>query len=473
MLERQPINFLHQQTEIIKPKKPKWLIFLIIFIILLTIGFLARNIVGEYAPNDPEAYDPETLEAKKPEGFFKKISNLVFTKENQLKGQKDDRINILTLGIGGVGHDGPYLTDTIMIISIKPSTGQIAMISIPRDLEINIPGYGYSRINFANAFGENKNPGEGSLTTKKIIEEAFDLDLHYYLRMDFKAFEEIINEVGGITINVDNNFIDQLYPAANNEYQTIQFNKGIQTMDGKTALIFARSRHGNNGEGSDFARSKRQQKIILALKEKVLSFSTLTNPIKINNIRKTLEKNIRTDIEFSDIMSLLKMLKELDTQNIIHLVIDNSENDFLKNSFTANGAFVLQPVTGNFDNISKTIKNIFEEIKAEKNNTPQQERPILTSANIEIQNGTWIVGMAARMEKRLTDKNFLVTQIGNTNNRPIEKSGIYKITDKNLFDNLKTLAEETHIPIKEKLPEGIQVATTTDILLIIGTDFDI
>ena len=81
--------------------------------------------------------------------------------------------------------------------------------------------------------------------------------------------------------------------------------------------------------------------------------------------------------------------------------------------------------------------------------------------------------MAARMEKRLTDKNFLVTQIGNTNNRPIEKSGIYKITDKNLFDNLKTLAEETHIPIKEKLPEGIQVATTTDILLIIGTDFDI
>ena len=132
------------------------------------------------------------------------------------------------------------------------------------------------------------------------------LDLHYYLRMDFKAFEEIINEVGGITINVDNNFIDQLYPAANNEYQTIQFNKGIQTMDGKTALIFARSRHGNNGEGSDFARSKRQQKIILALKEKILSFSTLTNPIKINNIRKTLEKNIRTDIEFSDIMSLLK-----------------------------------------------------------------------------------------------------------------------------------------------------------------------
>ena len=88
MLERQPINFLHQQTEIIKPKKPKWLIFLIIFIILLTIGFLARNIVGEYAPNDPEAYDPETLEAKKPEGFFKKISNLVFTKENQLKGQR-------------------------------------------------------------------------------------------------------------------------------------------------------------------------------------------------------------------------------------------------------------------------------------------------------------------------------------------------------------------------------------------------
>lgn len=473
MLERQPVNFLHQQTEKIKPQKPRWLIFLIILGILFIGGCIAKNIIGEYAPNDPEAYDPNTLEAKRPEGFFKKISSLVFTKENELEGQTDDRINILALGMGGLGHDGPYLTDTNMIISIKPSTGQIAMISIPRDLQVDIPGYGYNKINFANSFGETKNAGQGAEFAAKVIEKTFDLKINYYVRLDFKAFEEMIDEVGGITVNVENSFVDQMYPAANSEYQTVQFTKGIQTMNGDLALKFARSRHGNNSEGSDFARAKRQQKIILALKEKVLSFSTLVNPIKINNIKNTLEKHISTNMEFSDIMAFLKMVKELDTQNIIHLVFDDSPNGFLKNGYTAEGAFILEPVTGNFDKINETIKNVFEAVQPIQDNTPAQEKPEMTTANVEIQNGTWVAGMAARMEKRLIDKNFIINQIGNTVERPVDKSGIYQITDKEISDTVNSLSNETHIPIKEKLPEGVQVASTTDILILIGTDIDI
>lgn len=473
MLERQPVNFLHQQTEKIKPQKPRWVIFLIILGILLIGGCIAKTIAGEYAPNDPEAYDPETLEAKRPEGFFKKISSIVFTKENELEGQENDRINILALGMGGLGHDGPYLTDTVMIISIKPSTGQIAMISIPRDLQVDIPGYGYNKINFANSFGETKNPGQGAEFATKVIEKTFDLKINYYVRLDFKAFEKMIDEVSGINVNVENSFVDQMYPAPNDEYQTIQFAKGVQTMNGDTALKFARSRHGNNSEGSDFARAKRQQKIILALKEKILSFSTLINPIKINNIKNTLEKHISTNMEFSDIMAFLKMIKELDTKNIIHLVLDDSPNGFLKNGYTAEGAFVLMPVTGDFNNINETIKNIFEKIEATKDNTPVQEKPKTTTANVEIQNGTWVAGMAARMEKRLTDKNFIVTQIGNSVERPIDKSGIYKISDKEISDTISSLSSETHIPIKEKLPDDVQVSSTTDILIIIGTDIDI
>lgn len=346
------------------------------------------------------------------------------------------------------------------------------MISIPRDLKVNIPGYGYNKINFANSYGETKNHGEGAKLANEVIEKTFNTDINYYFRIDFTAFKEIIDEVGGVTVSVDNSFIDEMYPAANEEYQTVQFTKGIQTMDGKTALEFARSRHGNNGEGSDFARAKRQQKIILALKEKVLSFSTLVNPIKVSNIISTLSKHFTTNMKFSDMMAFLKMIKELDTQNITHLVLDDSPNGFLKNGYTTEGAFILESITGNFDDITETIKNIFETVEPEKDNTPMQKKPELTPVNIEIQNSTWVAGMAARMEKRLTDKNFIINQIGNTVERPVEKSGIYKISELNFPDTLEALSNETHIAIQKTLPTNVQVNSTTDILVIIGSDLD-
>ena len=469
---QEPINLLypHSQIHNDEPRRPRRLIFLLIIALLLVGGCIFFVNKNSSLPQEPTAYDPVTLKPKRPDGFFNKISQMVFTPKNSLDGYSDDRINFLLLGIGGEGHDGPFLTDTMMIASIKPSTGQIAMVSIPRDLGVNIPGYGINKINHANAYGESKQSGAGPEVAQKIIEKTIDLKINYFVRVDFKAFNEIIDEVGGITINVDKSFVDEMYPAPNFEYQTIIFSKGVQTMNGDTALKFVRSRHGNNNEGSDFARAKRQQKVLFALKEKILSFGTLLNPIRINNIYGSLNRHIVTNLQFADIMSLARMMKELDTQKIITKVLDDSLNGYLISSISKDGAFLLNPKTGNFDDINTMIANIFETETAVADNTPSQSAPTLQPANVEIQNGTWIVGMAARMKKRLEDKNFVIGNVGNTVERPQSTSGIYQISNKNNADVIQALQAELHISIKQKPPADVQVASSSDILILLGED---
>lgn len=471
-MARQPVNFLQQQTEKIKSPAPRWLIFLAVAVLLFISGCAVRIIFNEKPPNDPSAYDPVTLEPKSPSGFFNKLKTLVLSKDNELEGQKDDRINILLLGMGGLGHDGPFLTDTNIIVSLKPSTGQVAMISIPRDLGVKIPGLGWYKINYVNALGESQKPGQGAELAKEIIEKTFDLDIHYYVRADFAAFKEIIDEVGGVTVEVERYFIDRMYPAADNEYQTVEFFPGAQTMDGQRALIYVRSRHGSNGEGSDFARAKRQQKILLALKEKLLSFNTLANPLRLNNIRKSLEKHISADLEFADIMSLLRLGKEANLNQIIHFVLNDSPDGFLRTGYSPAGAFILEPKTGDFEVINKTIKNIFAALPAAADDTPAQAKPALPANQIEIQNGTWIAGLAARLKKRLEDENFSIATIGNTAARPQSVSGIYQIRDSSSPAVLQALQEELRLPIRENLPADITPTSTTEILIVLGEDME-
>lgn len=478
-----PINFLYPKNHPEgdsswrqeKPQKrtKKTLFFIILISILVIGGCITRYSISKYQPEDPAKYDQATLQPKKPEGFFKQIGYLFFGTDNSLQGYSNDRINILLLGMGGAGHDGPYLTDTIILASIKPSTGQIALISIPRDLGVEVVGFGMDKINHINSYAESKNPGEGGEAARTTVENLFDIDIPYYFRLDFKAFSEIIDEMGGVSINVETGFVDQMYPTDNYDYQTISFNKGIQTMSGETALKFVRSRHGNNGEGSDFARAHRQQKILFALKEKLLSYSTLLNPFKINDIKNSLKNHITTNLSFANIMSLASLTKSLDTKTIDTVVLDDSPNGYLQSYINnTTGAFLLRPKTGNFDEINKLVANVFSETAAaKKDDTPVQSKPIIENAIVEIQNGTWNAGLAARMKKRLEDKSFIITTIGNTTERPQTYSGIYQINNSKDLTSLKqALQQELHIPVKQNLPLGISPAPDTEILVLLGED---
>lgn len=476
------VNFLYEENQEEKPKTnlKKWLFLLLIPLILTLVFFgfsYAKKISSTKNPLD---YNENTLEPKKPQGLFQKLAYLLFKPESKLTGQKDDRINVLLLGMGGLGHDGPYLTDTIMIASIKPSTNDIALISIPRDLGIEIDGY-VRKINSANSIGEVQKAEWGGAYATQVISKTFNLDIPYYIRIDFQAFSDIIDEVGGVRVNVDNSFTDYMYPADNDLYQTVSFKKGLQTFDGATALKFTRSRHGNNSEGSDFARSSRQQKIIQALKDKILSFSTLTNPVKIKNIIDSLEKHMTTNMGFDEILSFIRMAKDIQGDNVKHLVLDDSIGGYLHSYTGVDGAFLLGPNTGNFDEINSAIQNIFTDSNIAKvttttDETPLQESPKLDWATVEIENGTWQAGLAARLKQRLLDEKFFIDNVGNlaTELKPFSNSGIYSFApkDKDITVVLEGLQKELHIPIKIDVPNGIKpMSSSTDIIVVLGDDF--
>ena len=492
-IEKRPLNFLEKEADkqLNPPRKSRKRFLVLGLFVLLASIFLIRAFTPPAVSENPYEYDPITLEPKKPASIIKKITNFVFKRQPELAGKKDDRINILLLGMGGPGHNGPYLTDTMMIVSIKPSSGHIAMISIPRDLGVEIPGYGLQKINHANAYGEAKQEGAGAVFAAKIVEDTFDIEIPYYVRVDFQAFKEIIDNVGGVKIDVEKTFTDHEFPTPDDKYQSLTFMEGVQTMDGERALNYARSRHGNNGEGSDFARAKRQQKVILSLKEKILSFQTLANPIRISKIIQSLGKHISTNIELSGMIELLKIGRDVDFSNITTLVFDIETSGFLKSGYTPEGAYILSPVTGNFDSMKDAIKNIFE-YNSEKDSTPSQDTPAPESINIateketdyesggstenpedsiEIQNGTWRAGLAARVKEKLVGQDIEVKEVGNTQTRPTAESGIYVISAVSDVEMIKKIQSSLNIPLKDILPEGEQTVSSTNILIILGEDY--
>jgi len=476
-----PENPQHQEEP---PKKSRRGLFFIGFLIFLFLGaMVTRAIMLETQDSTPQE-NLGVLEAKKPTGILGKLKQFIFNKGSDVDGIKEDRINILILGQGGPGHDGPYLTDTIIVASIKPSTKQIAMMSVPRDLLVNIPGYGYRKINNANAFGENKNSGKGPELTKTVIQNTFDIPIHYYIRVDFAAFEDLVDKVGGVTIDVENSFTDPEYPIPGREdafpissrYEVLHFNKGIQAMDGETALKYARSRHGNNGEGSDYARSKRQQKVLLALKEKLLSFQTLINPAMINDILSTVESHIVTDLTLSEMLTFAGMGSELNTSAIINLTLDDSPTGHLRSGYDAVGAFILTPRSGSFEEINLALKNIFtpaatSTAKVVDTHTPVQTPALQTATVLEVHNGTWAPGLAAQVKSRLEQKQFMVGNVGNSVNRPQKQSGIYVVGTQVDEGVIEALKKELGFPVKQQVPTGENYANTTDILIILGEDF--
>ncbi len=492
MEEKNPVNLLQPQTSPLAPEQPKtrkrfWLFF-IIFVVLFFAGCGLRRYytLSEWS-NDPQNYDLKTL-TPKGVGVLETVKNFIFHSENILDGQKDDRVNILLLGIGGAGHDGPYLSDTNIILSIKPSTKEVAMISIPRDLGVDIPGQGIRKINAADAFGEADQQGNGGEYARQIFSKTFGLDIPYYARVDFQAFQEIVDEVGGVTVNSPRTFTDYEFPGPNFSYRTVSFNAGEQTLDGQNALDFARSRHGNNGEGSDFARSHRQQLIMTALKEKMLSIGTYTNPIKIQNILNSLSTHITTNLNFGQMMYLANLGKNAE-KNMKTLVLDNGVNGYLKSYIADSGAYMLAPVSGNFDEINTAIADVFDSSTVKTTpNLADQNKSIFPSGKIQILNGTWRAGLAAKYQQQLQDQGLSTLPAGNSPKRPIDYTAIYIVNKNVSADILTAIQKNFNVHVEKTLPNWLyqdtSVYTSTtdyndpnlkfnpqaDILVVLGSD---
>lgn len=410
--------------------------------------------------------------------LLRQLQHLVLSGDRTIRGEKDDRINILLLGIGGPGHQGAYLTDTIIIASLKPSTNEVAFLSIPRDLYVDIPGLGFRKINNANAFGRETNyPGGGEQLTADVVAQVTGLPIHYYARIDFMGFVEAIDRIGGVTVTIDRSFVDPEYPTANFGYQTVSFRAGEQKMDGKSALVFVRSRHGSNGEGSDFSRSKRQQKILLAVKDKTLSPGTMLNPLRINDLLETVGNRTKTNMELQEIVRLAWLVQEIDTDRIVTAVLDTRPTGLLISSTTPDGAAILMPRAGDFSEIQLLARNLF-----------LQGRVAGEQARVAVQNGTGEKGVAEAVAKELRESAFTVVSVSNAKRRDIAETIIVDFTGGEkpytrdalrerfqtmVVNNLPLLLEPTADPswtVNLNAAIDAQRSQRVDLLIVVGAD---
>jgi LCP family protein required for cell wall assembly len=387
----------------------------------------------------------------------------------KLKGEGDGRINVLVLGIGGAGHDGPDLSDTIMVISIDPRTKDAAMLSVPRDLYVKIPAVGkysthYAKINEANSDG-------GPTEAEKVVENVLGVPIHYYVLIDFSGFKQAIDAVGGVDVNVPKALNDPYYPCDDGtkyagKYCAISFKAGEQHMTGAQALKYARSRETT----SDFDRAARQQLIIGALKNKAMQLSTLTNPLKLTELINAVGSHVKTDFQPNEITKMASIVKSIDPAKVTNKVLDTVGTDSLlvDASGKIDGAGSIElPRKGNFDytDIQDFVKNIFVDHYITDEN-----------AKVEVQNGSGLAGVAAQVVKSLKAAHYNVGDPLNATNH-YTKTVIYDYTGGKKPYTINYLerrfgvkAQRTSSPTPATDASG-NTLPVPDIRIILGSDY--
>lgn len=250
------------------------------------------------------------------------------------------RFSVLIVGLDRrPGETGlAYRTDTMMLVSIDPATKSLGILSIPRDLYVAIPGYSEpQRVNTPMVLGELQRPGYGPELMKQTVQYNLGMRVHDYVAIDFNTFITIVDAIGGIDINVPYAISDTSYPDMNYGYDPFYIKAGQQHLDGKTALKYARTRHGD----SDFARADRQQAVLYAIRDRVLSLNMMPQLIAQSpTIWNAISSGVSTGLTFDQMIQLVWYLKDVDKANIKTGVIDNT---YTMPYMTAGGAAVLVP----------------------------------------------------------------------------------------------------------------------------------
>jgi LCP family protein required for cell wall assembly len=322
----------------------------------------------------------------------------------------DDRVNVLLLGLAGGKHDGATLTDSIIIASYHMKSNKVTMISVPRDLWLE--GI-KEKVNAAYQEGEERPEGGLAFASDK-IDDIIGVPIHYAVRIDFAGFAKAIDLVEGIDVDVPKTFDDYNYPITGKEedlcglvekemdiseemaknlklksgkqkllvdssdkiateaadfscrFEKLHFTKGVTHMDGETALKFVRSRMGTNGEGSDFARSRRQQLVIQAFRDKALSLNTLFNPSKIGGLLNTFGQSVDTNIPKDDYLEFYNIAKNIKGVSTIVLGdLGDGKSVLIVGDASKYGRFVMVPPNEDFSPLQQYIKTKLDEAAIE------------------------------------------------------------------------------------------------------------
>ncbi|HEX6034515.1 MAG TPA: LCP family protein [Anaerolineales bacterium] len=321
------------------------------------------------------------------------------------------RINILIIGLDfrdWVAGEGAPRSDTMIVLTVDPLTKQAGILSIPRDLWVNIPGFGYGRINMAYFHGEgNKLPGGGPELARKTVEQLLGVPIQYYAQVDFYAFVEFIDMIGGIEIYNDENL--RLDPVGEGKDKIRLTCCGMRTLNGERALAYARFRKDKEG---DIARANRQQKVILGIRNKVLSPENF--PVLVAQAQQFYEKlsaGVHTNMPFDVALRLGVLAKDIPVESIQHGVIDYSMVALAETTLGGERASVMKPLP---DKIRELRDQIFSggavsPLAAQSDLTTMMRED---AARVRVLNGSVVGGLESTTGQFLATQGMQVTELG-------------------------------------------------------------
>lgn len=354
----------------------------------------------------------------------------------EVTGSEKGKINILLTGIGGGVHEGGDLTDTIMLASLNSDAKTVSLLSIPRDLYIAYPRSGVGKINetYRRSLKATGTPTLAMQEFGEKIREITGEKVDHYLNVDFDGFVKFIDLLGGVEIDVPSDLVDTQYPSGEDmAYMTFSIKKGHQTLDGETALKYARSRHST----SDFDRSLRQQLVIKAIKEKLLSLDYITSPSKMRALYYAVNSHIQTDLDMGQLLSIALFGKDLPSENILSFNLNDS--CFQGLAFCERGGFLYTPMRDLFGGASVLLPDgatpghlgAYTEISKFANLIFNYPGMFLERPEINIVNSTKVSGIANKIAVYLKKFGFNVPDkdsIGSTKD-PYLKTEVFHTWD--------------------------------------------
>jgi polyisoprenyl-teichoic acid--peptidoglycan teichoic acid transferase len=247
-----------------------------------------------------------------------------------------ERINFLVMGIDRrPGEAFVSRTDSLMVISVNPQAKTASVLSLPRDLYVQIPGYGQDRINTALVYGAlNGDYLDGAALAMQTVSYNLNVPVHHFVMVDFGALTRAVDLLGGITVDVPYTIDDPNYPDMNYGFDPLFIPAGLQKFDGALALKYARTRHAD----SDFNRAYRQQQVLFAMRDQALSMGVIEFLRRAPSLYREVESGVRTDLNFEQLLRLAKTVSEIPRSTIRSGVIDNN---YVTSYRTPAGASVL------------------------------------------------------------------------------------------------------------------------------------
>ncbi len=353
--------------------------------------------------------------------------------------QGTSRMNILLLGIDQRPNQNPdrTRTDTMIVLSLDPARHAAGMLSIPRDLYVTLPNHMRDRINAAHVFG-------GPSMAMHAVESTFGIPIQHYVRVNFTALTRLVDLVGGIDVYVDQDINDPTYPSMNYGYDPFVISKGWHHMDGATALKYARTRHGS----SDFFRMRRQQQIIMALRDRVLSTDAIPKLLpNLPQIMSTLRDAVSTDMSFTEMARLLVYAKDLPADRITRVVVSEDDAQHIR---TSAGAAVLVPYPGRMRLLASQLYSL----------PPTDEI-------VGVQNGTQIKDLAATTQVYLHGLGYSAFQAGDSRG-DYAHSVILDFRGDSAFAH--RLATALNLP-ESAITTTYGVNVRFDVMVILGDDY--